>query len=59
MEVNILDKEKITNSISEVKILVDELVGNGTLDGEQAKQILYDFTIRCIRAEFFAPVTED
>lgn len=47
-----MDKEKIKASVNEVAEVTNELVAAGRLDGDQAKQILFDFTEQTIRKEF-------
>jgi len=47
-----MDKEKIKTAVNEAKVIIDELVAEGKLDGDQAKKMLFDFTEQAIRNEF-------
>lgn len=47
-----MDKEKIKAAVSEAKVIMDELVAEGKLDGDQAKKMLFEFTARAIEREF-------
>ena len=49
-----MDKEKIKTAVDEVKVITDELVADGKLDGDQAKQLLFDFAEQAIRKEYAA-----
>lgn len=46
-----MDKVKIKAKVLEVKEIVNELVAEGNLDGDQARQILFEFTGETIRKE--------
>lgn len=46
-----MDKEKIKIAVREVREITNELVVDGNLDGDQAKQILFEFTRETIRKE--------
>jgi polyhydroxyalkanoate synthesis regulator phasin len=47
-----MDKVKVKQEINEVDILTKELVAEGKLDGDQAKQLLFEFSALTIRKEF-------
>jgi len=53
-----MDKEKIKIVAAEVKVITEELVASGTLDGDQARQILFEFTEDALRKEYMAELTE-
>ena len=53
-----MDKEKIKTEINEVDVLTKELVADGKLDGDQAKQLLFEFATQAIRREISAELTE-
>lgn len=46
-----MDKEKIKTAVREVREITNELVVDENLDGDQAKQILFEFTQEIIRKE--------
>jgi len=50
-----MDKVKIKANIVEVEDLVNELVSEGKLDGDQAQQIIFKFTVEEINREFYPP----
>jgi len=49
-----MDKEKIKKAVNEVKVITDELVADGKLDGDQAKQLLFEFAEKAIKKEYDA-----
>jgi len=53
-----MDKEKIKTEINEVDVLTKELVADGKLDGDQAKQLLFEFAAQAIRREIAADLPE-
>jgi len=53
-----MDKEKIKSEVDEVESLAKELVVKGQLDGDQAKQLLFNFAADAIRREISAELTE-
>lgn len=53
-----MDKEKIKTEINEVDVLTKELVADGKLDGDQAKQLLFQFAADAIRKECSASLQE-
>ena len=50
-----MDKVKIKTRVTEVEELVNELVSDGKLDGDQAKKIIFDTTMREINRELNPP----
>jgi polyhydroxyalkanoate synthesis regulator phasin len=53
-----MDNVKVKSDVNEVKVLTEELVAEGKLDGDQAKQILFNFAEEAIRKQFDAALTE-
>jgi len=53
-----MDKEKIKTKINEVDVLTKELVADGKLDGDQRKQLLFEFAAQAIRKEIYAELPE-
>ncbi len=47
-----MDKEKIKTAVNEVKVIIDELVSEGHIDGDKAKEIMYEFTEQAVRIEY-------
>jgi len=50
-----MDKEKIKVKVTEVEELVNELVREGKLNGDQAKAIIYNTTVQEINRELNPP----
>jgi len=46
-----MDKVKIKADVLEVKTVINEIVADGNLDGEQGKQLLFSFVQEVIRKE--------
>lgn len=46
-----MDKVKIRSDVAEVKEVINELVADGNIDGDQGKQLLFSFTEEVIRKE--------
>lgn len=53
-----MDKKKIRTEILEVDVLIKELVADGKLDGDQAKQLLFDFAATVIRRSVSAELRD-
>ena len=53
-----MDKVKIKTAVTEVKELTDELVSEGKLDGDSAKQFIFSFYADEVRRERAAELTE-
>lgn len=47
-----MDKVKIKTAVTEAEEIINELVTEGKLDGDQAKKMIFDFTEQAIRNEY-------
>lgn len=50
-----MDKVKIKTKVTEVEELVNELVSEGKLDGDQAQRIIFNTTVQEINRELNLP----